>query len=119
MAGTRPGGRPASAVRWRREASTDHSHEGGADTVDAFPFTLQDHGPRHPRRVATTRGPGNTRKNCETRGAARGWCRFLEVVARDLSSLWLSIGGTADARRDLSSHIRLVTPKGQRCPKAR
>src|SRR6188472_2881644 len=54
MAGTRPGGRPASAVRWRREASTDHSHEGGADTVDAFLFTPQDHGPRHPRRVATT-----------------------------------------------------------------
>src|SRR6185503_9351128 len=42
MGGTRPGGRPASAVPWRREASTDHSHEGGADTVDAFPFTLQD-----------------------------------------------------------------------------
>src|SRR4026208_1320354 len=67
MAGTRPGGRPASAVRWRREASTDHSHEGGADTVDAFPFTLQDHGPRHPRRVATTCGPGSTAKLRNTR----------------------------------------------------
>src|SRR6185312_13979185 len=67
MAGTRPGGRPASAVRWRREASTDHSHEGGADTVDAFPFTLQDHGPRRPRRVATTYGAWQHPANCETR----------------------------------------------------
>src|SRR4029079_15234850 len=68
MAGTRPGGRPASAVRWRREASTDHSHEGGADTVDAFPFTLQDHGPGHPRRVATTCGPGSTAKTAKHEG---------------------------------------------------
>src|SRR6478609_5205113 len=73
MGGTRPGGRPASAVRWRREASTDHSHEGGANTVDAFPFTLQDHGPGHPRRVATTCGPGTTPQNCETRGVDRSW----------------------------------------------
>src|SRR6478609_5745332 len=67
---TRPGGRPASAVRWRREASTDHSHEGGADTVDAFPFTLQDHGPRHPRRVAATYGACSTPKLRNTRGTS-------------------------------------------------
>ena len=42
------------------------------ETVDAFPFTLQDHGPGHPRRVATTCGPGSTPQNCETRGSRRG-----------------------------------------------
>jgi hypothetical protein len=29
--------RPAGTERWRREPSTDHSHEDGADTVDASP----------------------------------------------------------------------------------
>src|SRR6185436_7175903 len=39
---TRPGDRPASTVRWGREASTDHSHEDGEGAVDAVLFTLQD-----------------------------------------------------------------------------
>jgi len=34
--------RPANAVGWDREASTDHSHEDGARAVDAVPLTPQD-----------------------------------------------------------------------------
>src|SRR6476661_7459693 len=67
MAGTRPADRPASTVRWGREASTDHSHEDGERAVDAVLFTPQDprtarhrRVPAVPRTIAAPGKPRNT-----------------------------------------------------------
>src|SRR3954447_24046787 len=57
MGGTRPADRPASAGRWGRDASTDHSHEDGEGAVDAVLFTAQDPRTVRHRRVPTTYGP--------------------------------------------------------------
>src|SRR6185503_17500493 len=85
MAGTRQGGRPARTVRWRREASTDHSREGGAETVDAFPFTVQDQGPGHPPARRYDLRAWQHPQNCETRECpvrsevrlCDGWCHLV------------------------------------------
>src|SRR3954454_19463507 len=53
MGGTRPADRPASAGRWGRQASTDHSHEDGEGAVDAVLFTVQDPRTARHRRVPT------------------------------------------------------------------
>src|SRR5215213_6507624 len=65
--GTRPADRPASAGRWGREASTDHSHEDGERAVDAVLFTVQDPRTTRHRRVPTAHGPAIAPENCETR----------------------------------------------------
>src|SRR3954452_10181412 len=69
MGGTRPADRPASAGRWAREASTDHSHGDGEGAVDAVLFTVQDPRTTRHRRVPTSYGPARAPENCETRGA--------------------------------------------------
>src|SRR6478672_2388934 len=66
-AGTRPADRPASTVRWGREASTDHSHEDGEGAVDAVLLTRQDPRTTRHRRVPATHGPATAPENCETR----------------------------------------------------
>src|SRR3954453_15574802 len=53
MGGTRPADRPASAGRWGRQASTDHSQEDGEGAVDAVLFTVQDPRTARHRRVPT------------------------------------------------------------------
>src|SRR3954463_7002767 len=68
MGGTRPADRPASAGRWGRQASTDHSHEDGERAVDAVLFTVQDPRTTRHRRVPTAHGPATAPENCETRG---------------------------------------------------
>src|SRR6186713_1054858 len=70
--GTRPADRPASTVRWGREASTDHSHEDGEGAVDAVLFTLQDPQPTRHRRVPAPHGPATAPENCETRDTLWG-----------------------------------------------
>src|SRR4051794_20291074 len=64
--GTRQADRPASMVRWGREASTDHSHEDGERAVDAVLVTLQDPQPTRHRRVP--RPPGRSSAQRSTRG---------------------------------------------------
>ena len=66
-AGTRPADRPASAGRWGREASTDHSHEDGERAVDAVLLTPQDPRTTRHRRVPATHAPATAPENCETR----------------------------------------------------
>src|SRR4051794_41929086 len=68
MGGTRPADRPASAGRWGRQASTDHSHGDGEGAVDAVLFTVQDPRTTRHRRVPTSYGPARAPENCETRG---------------------------------------------------
>src|SRR5215218_4790880 len=60
--GTRPADRPASAGRWGREASTDHSHEDGERAVDAVLLTPQDPRTTRRRRVPTAHGPATAPK---------------------------------------------------------
>src|SRR4051812_30215050 len=67
MGGTRPADRPASAGRWGRQASTDHSHGDGEGAVDAVLFTVQDPRTTRHRRVPTSYGPARAPENCETR----------------------------------------------------
>src|ERR671913_1629848 len=71
--GTRPADRPASAGRWGREASTDHSHEDGERAVDAVLFTVQDPRTTRHRRVPTTHRPATAPETAKHEG--------LEVVA--------------------------------------
>src|SRR3954447_9162141 len=67
MGGTRPADRPASAGRWGRQASTDHSHGDGEGAVDAVLFTVQDPRTTRHRRVPATHRPAAAPGNCETR----------------------------------------------------
>src|SRR3954463_12905075 len=73
MGGTRPADRPASAGRWGRQASTDHSHEDGERAVDAVLFTVQDPRTTRHRRVPTAHGPATAPENCETRVTTTWW----------------------------------------------
>src|SRR3954453_19850636 len=90
--GTRQADRPASTVRWGREASTDHSHEDGERAVDAVLFTGQDPRttghrgvPAVPRTIAAPGKPRNTR------GRVSGRARLLSAGLGAVSA-----GGVAD-----------------------
>src|SRR5215218_8101789 len=85
MGGTRPADRPASAGRWGREASTDHSHEDGEGAVDAVLFTLQDPRTTRHRRVPATPGPATapgTAKHEITCGFQNSACAGWPAVRR-------------------------------------
>src|SRR3954454_10943574 len=91
MGGTRPADRPASAGRWGREASTDHSHGDGEGAVDAVLFTVQDPRTTRHRRVPTSYGPARAPENCETRGL--GPWQVEETELGDAASLrWRPVG---------------------------
>src|SRR3954447_12683232 len=69
MGGTRPADRPASAGRWGRQASTDHSHEDGEGAVDAVLFTVQDPRTARHRRVPTAHDQRQRQKTAKHEGA--------------------------------------------------
>src|SRR3954465_8211564 len=116
MGGTRPADRPASAGRWSREASTDHSHEDGERAVDAVLFTVQDPRTTRHRRVPTTHGPATAPENCETRACHHGHrTRTCAVTAAGypnsdsaLCSASSSVGLQTSGRR----HHRPTVPLG-------
>src|SRR3954469_18438110 len=72
MGGTRPADRPASAGRWGRQASTDHSHEDGEGAVDAVLFTVQDPRTARHRRVPTAHDQRQRQKTAKHEGPDTG-----------------------------------------------
>src|SRR3954453_15222205 len=71
MGGTRPADRPASAGRWGRQASTDHSHEDGEGAVDAVLFTVQDPRTARHRRVPTAHDQRQRQKTAKHESTCR------------------------------------------------
>src|SRR4051794_9184755 len=73
MGGTRPADRPASAGRWGRQASTDHSHEDGEGAVDAVLFTVQDPRTARHRRVPTAHDQRQRQKTAKHETPCGPW----------------------------------------------
>jgi hypothetical protein len=93
MGETRPRDRPASTVRWGRDASTYHSHEDGAGADDAVLFTLQD--PRATSHRACPRDPctgDSARKPQNTRGRTAAGQRRRRFGVRQSGRWPRSIG---------------------------
>src|SRR3954453_18445531 len=86
MGGTRPADRPASAGRWGRQASTDHSHEDGEGAVDAVLFTVQDPRTARHRRVPTAHDQRQRQKTAKHEGVAKpatfNFLGFTHICAR-------------------------------------
>src|SRR4051794_951061 len=92
MGGTRPADRPASAGRWGRQASTDHSHEDGEGAVDAVLFTVQDPRTARHRRVPTAHDQRQRQKTAKHEH--RLW--VPRTMSRLLTSAFLVAHATDD-----------------------